>query len=292
MYSRRDFYQTHRHNNMIGGVFVFFGDDGQAVAFVVQGTLTDNILTMDHYDELTLQHPSDSNSKYNYSYNIAGHMQIEARIAKVDSTGEECMVGGSIALAGDSLVLKYLDHNAPALTNAQTVILGKAQNYSFNFQGVFYHAMAPQNVVQIKPVQKRIAKNVDLDKLVTELTGDCKTYADKLKVAANDDQLAMDKLTIISRASKVLADPEKNAAEKIRLCHSILYASKLTLSMRRDSDGITLLKKIAVGVAFVLGLGIGGYVAYHSFFGSRATNGLKLIGKAAASLHKANIPGI
>lgn len=104
-----------------------------------------------------------------------------------------------------------------------------------------------------------------------------KSFENKDKDKKFNQKLLFRKYNVARCALDILYMQEKKGIENYK---NYLAQNKFLLAQRRDDDAMTLAKVAGVAVSTVLGVGIGGYIAYHSFFGKRATEGKKLLRKS------------
>jgi hypothetical protein len=92
---------------------------------------------------------------------------------------------------------------------------------------------------------------------------------------------ALKKYQVISIAKKNLkksCNDKGTTASAINQFRNYLHENRNTLTVRRDSIRMTRFKRVCTSAATLLGP-IGGYVAYHRLFGSRATEGHEYLNK-------------
>ncbi|KTD10648.1 hypothetical protein Lgra_1614 [Legionella gratiana] len=85
---------------------------------------------------------------------------------------------------------------------------------------------------------------------------------------------ALKKHQVITEASKKLDKSPQEFLEHLK-------ENKKILTKRRDSGLETFIKALGVGAAAIIGIGVGGYFAYKHLFGSKATEGDKLLNEVS-----------
>lgn len=103
------------------------------------------------------------------------------------------------------------------------------------------------------------------------------SFEHKDKEKESNQKLLFRKYNVVRCALDILYMQQKNGIENYK---NYLAKNKFLLAQRRDDGYITFAKGAGVALGAVLGVGIGGYIAYHSFFGKRATEGKKLLRKS------------
>jgi hypothetical protein len=100
---------------------------------------------------------------------------------------------------------------------------------------------------------------------------------------------ALKKHTSMKQAEKILRNEDGSNQTKAQIVdsyHLHLKNNKAILTKRRDSGFNTFVKGLGVFAATILGVGVGGILAYQHLFGSKATHGNKFINKVSEIKNK------
>lgn len=135
-----------------------------------------------------------------------------------------------------------------------------------------------QQQINVREYKASLAKMIKLDLKNYDQSGGKTMEKEAKKIEATLKNqplklLAFKKYKAMTEAEDILRRNEPDVVESYTL-H--LKNNKSLLGQRRDPTFKTFAKKLGVVSAAIFGLGVGGYFAYHLFFGKKATEGKKI----------------
>ncbi len=151
------------------------------------------------------------------------------------------------------IIYNYLNTWEPDTTEDTGESFGKKAYICTSVQGTLLCILS-ENITE-----NRIAKSIEL------ISGKCLKYLEELECAPSS-KLIEKKRAIVSDAHNFLIDTRLSDEEKVSLFYEKISDNQAIFNQEQHPRAILFLKTVAVFVAFCIGVGIGGVLAYQKLF--------------------------
>lgn len=258
------------------------------------------IATSDHFDEFTLFYPDKPGDFFNHLNKISvdlfsvlddyvntrWYKKIKSKCILLDDTCPKKLPSSntyavSVPKDIDYQTLLKLMSSQLKLNNAKTLITQALQRlFSNEINTSDLNTVFTYSADQLSSIISKLIHDTRSDDEKNKIMACIHYYQHLNQALANNpkDYLALQKRDVVVKAMyALLTSTSQDETMRLEQFNKELIEGKTILCTRRDSYFTTFVKALGVIAAGILGLGVGGYIAFNYFFQEPRTEGGKLI---------------